>query len=175
MRRLTIAYACRWQDARLPAGFWGIKDTILIRKAGDPEYQPEWGAWAKEDRNSAQAAVSGHETEDSGRKEEVHPTQTALFEGEGVWKARLSAWASLSSSVCPGFVWLCGLKFALLRFFSFALSCSCDASGKSESPEEKWDLVPTIAGPWMRRWPLVHHNAHTELFGLHDEAKWHKA
>lgn len=24
----------RWQDASLPAGFWGIKDPILLRKAG---------------------------------------------------------------------------------------------------------------------------------------------
>lgn len=54
--------------------------------------------------------------------------------------------------------------------------CACMA-GKSESVAEKWDLVPTIAGPWMHRWPLVHHNAHTELFKHEggDETTWHKA
>lgn len=32
----------RWQDATLPAGFWGIKDSILLRKAADPAYTPDW-------------------------------------------------------------------------------------------------------------------------------------
>jgi hypothetical protein len=52
-----------------------------------------------------------------------------------------------------------------------------DVAGKSEAVAEKWDLVPTIAGPWMHRWPLVHHNAHTELFKHEggDETTWHKA
>jgi hypothetical protein len=45
----------RWQEPHLPAGFWGIKDSILMRKGADPAYSPDWSSWADMDRNSAQA------------------------------------------------------------------------------------------------------------------------
>ena len=34
-------------------------------------------------------------------------------------------------------------------------------SGKNE-PEDPFDT--RIAGPWMKRWPIKHHNKHTALF-----------
>lgn len=45
------------------------------------------------------------------------------------------------------------------------------------------DLDPVIAGPWMLRWQIVHHNAHTALLEKQQqeqaegirEAGWHKA
>lgn len=76
-------HGCRWQDARLPAGFWGIKNTILIRRAGNADYQPEWGAWAAEDRNSAQqAAVGGGSTDEQGQGHEEKEAQTSQVEGK---------------------------------------------------------------------------------------------
>jgi hypothetical protein len=35
---------------------------------------------------------------------------------------------------------------------------------------------PIIAGPWMSRWEIVHHNAHTTFFVQNsDESQWTKA
>jgi len=83
----------------LPAGFWGIKDPILIRKAADPSFHPDWEEWAKIDRNSAQVRAVG---------------------------------------------------------------------------EEHSDMQPSIAGPWMKRWDIVHHNQHTQLLDQEGLA-FHKA
>ena len=32
--------------------------------------------------------------------------------------------------------------------------------GQKEEEEDE-SMTPTIAGPWMRRWDVVHHNQHT--------------
>ncbi|XP_078484605.1 uncharacterized protein LOC100178123 [Ciona intestinalis] len=43
--------------------------------------------------------------------------------------------------------------------------------------EDDTDLHPEIAGPWMKRWDIVHHNRHTELLNHHKDTytSWHKA
>lgn len=58
----------RWQNARLPAGFWGIKDPILLRKAGDAAFAPDWAGFVAVDRGSAQskAAHDGAVVKDGG-------------------------------------------------------------------------------------------------------------
>jgi hypothetical protein len=47
-------------------------------------------------------------------------------------------------------------------------------SGLSEDDDR---FSPIIAGPWMSRWKIVHHNAHTNFFTTHntDEKKWTKS
>ena len=38
------------------------------------------------------------------------------------------------------------------------------ASGSTEEEEDEFDT--RISGPWMRRWPIKHHNKHTALAGI---------
>ena len=41
-----------------------------------------------------------------------------------------------------------------------------EAAGKEEGRfDEDDELDTTIAGPWMKRWDLVHHNRHTANLG----------
>ena len=40
----------RWQRPNEPSGFEGIKDCILMRTGGDPDYHPDWQSWAKQNR-----------------------------------------------------------------------------------------------------------------------------
>jgi hypothetical protein len=40
----------RFQDPAKPTGFDAIKPAILLRKAGDPAYRPNWQGWAEIDR-----------------------------------------------------------------------------------------------------------------------------
>lgn len=32
----------RWQKPDLPAGFWGLKSSLLLRSAKDPDYKIDW-------------------------------------------------------------------------------------------------------------------------------------
>lgn len=32
----------RWQEPSKPVGFYGLKDPIVMRRAGDPNYKVEW-------------------------------------------------------------------------------------------------------------------------------------
>ncbi len=40
----------RWQRPDELSGFEGIKDCILMRTANDPNYRPDWTAWAQQNR-----------------------------------------------------------------------------------------------------------------------------
>jgi len=49
----------RWQRPDLPNGFYGLKDCIVMAKAGEAGYAPDWTHWARQDRTPMQkAAVS---------------------------------------------------------------------------------------------------------------------
>lgn len=32
----------RWQNPEKPAGFWGMKDSLLMRTTKDPNYKIDW-------------------------------------------------------------------------------------------------------------------------------------
>jgi hypothetical protein len=32
----------RWQRPDEPAGFWGLKDAVLMRTAKDPDFKMDW-------------------------------------------------------------------------------------------------------------------------------------
>eukprot|EP00118_Oscarella_pearsei_P025637 m.308505 g.308505 ORF g.308505 m.308505 type:complete len:393 (+) comp44135_c0_seq1:74-1252(+) len=49
----------RWQDPNKPSGFWSIKDMVIMRKAGDPDYTVNWTKFANEDRTKLQMAEMG--------------------------------------------------------------------------------------------------------------------
>lgn len=49
-----------------------------------------------------------------------------------------------------------------------------DKRKASPSDEQGEDLEPVIAGPWMHRWDIVHHNQHTALLEK-EGTEWHKA
>jgi len=40
----------RWQNPNQPNGFFGAKDSIVMAKANDPSFQPDWTNWMKLDR-----------------------------------------------------------------------------------------------------------------------------
>ena len=50
----------RWQNPNLPNGFYGLKDTIVMRKADQPNYEIDWAGFAEVDRNALQEAGVGH-------------------------------------------------------------------------------------------------------------------
>ena len=142
----------RWQDASLPFGFWGIKDSILMRKGRreggreggkedeeKEEFKVKWDKFLAVDRGKAQskaAAKATHvqEEDEDGRE---------------------------------------GGKDGGKEEVSQAVAAGAD------------ELKPVIAGPWMLRWEMTHHNAHTagleEVGGDGEEggegvpASWHKA
>jgi len=43
----------------------------------------------------------------------------------------------------------------------------------AESVDPRFD--PTITGPWLRLWPLVHHTKHTKAMNLDRPEDWTKA
>jgi hypothetical protein len=47
----------RWQHPQGEAGFYGIKDPILMTKADDPTFKPNWANWAGVERTAAQMAA----------------------------------------------------------------------------------------------------------------------
>lgn len=42
----------RWQRPDKPNGFYGIKDSVLMRKEGDPNYKPNWDEFESTDHHS---------------------------------------------------------------------------------------------------------------------------
>jgi ectoine hydroxylase-related dioxygenase (phytanoyl-CoA dioxygenase family) len=40
----------RWQDPKLPTGVEGHSEPIIMRKASDPDWRPDWDAWIAAER-----------------------------------------------------------------------------------------------------------------------------
>ena len=86
------SFDLRWQSPHLPGGFYGLKKPILLAKADDPSYTPDWRSWAEVERatlqTSAQSPTAAEaerqkELEKEGGKEDEFETRIA-----GPWMAR---------------------------------------------------------------------------------------
>jgi len=44
----------RWHDPAFPNGLWGLKDSVLMTKRDDPNFQPDWTNFMNSDRNRLQ-------------------------------------------------------------------------------------------------------------------------
>lgn len=53
-KKIRWSLDLRWQDPNKPNGFWGMKDTITMRKASEPNYKVDWNKFASEDRTQIQ-------------------------------------------------------------------------------------------------------------------------
>lgn len=112
----------RWQLPSAPNGFYGLKDSVLMAVAGDPEFKPDWKRWAGEDRQALQL-------------------QAALAEphvADAIARA-----IALDAPTATGVL----------------VEAKTDSDGGSDA---KFDTV--IAGPWMARWNIVHHNRHVDRY-----------
>jgi hypothetical protein len=49
------SFDLRWQQPQLPSGYYGLKEPILLAKADEPNFKPDWTLWADIDRNDAQS------------------------------------------------------------------------------------------------------------------------
>ncbi|XP_078491713.1 uncharacterized protein LOC144742356 [Ciona intestinalis] len=91
----------RWHDPKKPNGFYGLKNSVVMRKADDPDYKIDWSEMSGVDRTKLQME---------------------------------------------------SLK------------------------EDNDDFTTEVAGPWMKRWDIVHHNRHTEMLNMKGNSTgWHKA
>ena len=54
----------RWQNPKLPNGFYGLKDCVVMRKADDPNYEINWETLCPEDRSRVMAEAVGYEMDE---------------------------------------------------------------------------------------------------------------
>jgi hypothetical protein len=153
----------RWQSPTLTNGFWGLKESILMRKASDPAYKPDWSTWSMEDRQEAQLAAAlanpSIAAEISKALDAGAPSETGMLVMAHAAKDASSASAAATATAT-------------------AAPSSSSSAAKSETKEvesSKFDTV--IAGPWMGRWGIVHHNKHVDRFLSSADGKtsWHSA
>ena len=81
------SYDLRWQSPFAPDGYHGLKPPIVLAKASDPTYAPDWSHWAEVDRTTLQAAAQSPAAE---ARADVHGGEDDEFETRiaGPWMER---------------------------------------------------------------------------------------
>jgi len=190
----------RWQDAALPNAFHGLKPSLVLSKHGDARYRPDWAAWAGDSRQGKEVrcqrlhAHIAPSDDAAARRRPLTRPQLATALADPRVAAEIAKALALDAPTATGMIVtpVASADSAPLRdgdaegegggggsaseAGSVAASGVGGGSGPVAATAPGFDTV--IAGPWMARWAIVHHNRHVNRY-LADAAagttSWHSA
>lgn len=126
----------RWQKTGLPAGFYGVKETLEVARGSDPSFKPNFAGWAEDDRTPKQMRAV---LDDPVLAAHLHEVMDA--------KAAKAAAVAASSAAAAE---------------DAASNGGAGAAAAAPQPAGADAFDTVIAGPWMARWAIVNHNKHVD-------------
>ncbi|XP_062502565.1 uncharacterized protein LOC134179645 [Corticium candelabrum] len=165
----------RWQDPNKPNGFHGLKDCIVMRKASDINYKPDWSKFASEDRQRmhVERLVKEGKLSQEALDDELNTEIT------GPWMDRWEITHHNRHTAASAHQPVSFLRDCIVMRKASDINYKPDwskfaAEDRQRMHEERLvkegklsqealddELNTEITGPYMDRWEITHHNRHT--------------